>query len=134
MTVPPEYKMVSFNVVSHFTKVFLDQTIDKKIKRFYDQKDINTDIPKKEMRELLYICTKNAHFTLNNKTYFQVDVVVMGSPPGPVLVNIFIVELEQYIIPILFSDVSLWKRYVDDTICFIKLLTSFNKVFETLNC
>ena len=134
MTVPPEYKMVSFNVVPHFTKVFLDQTIDKKIKRFYDQKDINTDIPKKEMRELLYICTKNAHFTLNNKTYFQVDVVVMGSPPGPVLVNIFIVELEQYIIPILSSDVSLWKRYVDDTICFIKLLTSFNKVFETLNC
>ena len=134
MTVPPEYKMVSFNVVSHFTKVFLDQTIDKKIKRFYDQKDINTDIPKKEMRELLYICTKNAHFTLNNKTYFQVDVVVMGSPPGPVLVNIFIVELEQYIIPILSSDVSLWKRYVGDTICFIKLLTSFNKVFETLNC
>ena len=134
MTVPPEYKMVSFNVVSHFTKVFLDQTIDKKIKRFYDQKDINTDIRKKEMRELLYICTKNAHFTLNNKTYFQVDVVVMGSPPGPVLVNIFIVELEQYIIPILSSDVSLWKRYVDDTICFIKLLTSFNKVFETLNC
>ena len=134
MTVPPEYKMVSFNVVWHFTKVFLDQTIDKKIKRFYDQKDINTDIPKKEMRELLYICTKNAHFTLNNKTYFQVDVVVMGSPPGPVLVNIFIVELEQYIIPILSSDVSLWKRYVDDTICFIKLLTSFNKVFETLNC
>ena len=134
MTVPPEYKMVSFNVVSHFTKVFLDQTIDKKIKRFYDQKDINTDIPKKEMRELLYICTKNAHFTLNNKTYFQVDVVVMGSPPGPVLVNIFIVELEQCIIPILSSDVSLWKRYVDDTICFIKLLTSFNKVFETLNC
>ena len=134
MTVPPEYKMVSFNVVSHFTKVFLDQTIDKKIKRFYDQKDINTDIPKKEMRELLYICTKNAHFTLNNKTYFQVDVVVMGSPPGPVLVNIFIVELEQYIIPILSSDVSLWKRYVDGTISFIKLLTSFNKVFETLNC
>ena len=134
MTVPPEYKMVSFNVVPHFTKVFLDQTIDKKIKRFYDQKDINTDIPKKEMRELLYICTKNAHFTLNNKTYFQVDAVVMGSPPGPVLVNIFIVELEQYIIPILSSDVSLWKRYVDDTICFIKLLTSFNKVFETLNC
>ena len=86
------------------------------------------------MTELLYICTKNAHFTLNNKTYFQVDVVVMGSPPGPVLVNIFIVELEQYIIPILSSDVSLWKRYVDDTICFIKLLTSFNKVFETLNC
>ena len=53
MTVPPEYKMVSFNVVSLFTNVSFDQTIDIKIKRFYDKKEINTDIPKKEMRELL---------------------------------------------------------------------------------
>ena len=42
------------------------------------------------------------------------------------------VELEKNIIPILSNDVLLWKRYVDDTICFIKL-TSINKVLETLN-
>ena len=56
----------------------------------------------------------------------------MGSPPGPVLANIFMVELERNIIPTLSSDILLWKRYVDDTICFIKL-TSINKVLQTLN-
>ena len=82
------------------------------------------------MRELLYLCTKNAHFTLNNKTYLQVDGVAMGSPLGPVLANMFMVELEQNMVPTLSNDISLWKRYADDTICFIKL-TSINKVLET---
>ena len=131
MRIPPEYKMVSFDVVWLFTNVSLDETIDIIIKRIYD-KEINTDIPKKEMRELLYLYTKNAHFTINNKKYLQVDGVAMGSPPGPVLANIFMVELKQSIIPTLSNNILLWKRYVDDTICFIKL-TAINKVLETLN-
>ena len=125
-------RKIRFDVLSLFTNVPLNETIYIIIKRIYDKKEINTDIPKKEMRELLYLCTKNAHFTLNNKTYFQVDGVAMGSPLGPVLANIFMVELERNIIPTLSSDILLWKRYVDDTICFIKLI-SVNKVLETLN-
>ena len=60
------------------------------------------------MRELLYLSTKNPHFTFNNKTYLQTDGVVMGSPLGPVLANIFKVELEQNIIPTLLNDKLLW--------------------------
>ena len=56
----------------------------------------------------------------------------MGSRLGPVLANIFMVELERNIIPTSSNDILLWKRYVDDTIDFIKL-TSINKVLETLN-
>ena len=41
-------------------------------------------------------------------------------------------ELERSIIPPLSDDISLWKRNVDDTICFMKL-TFINKVLETLN-
>ena len=84
------------------------------------------------MRELLYLFTKNTHFTLNNKMYLQVDVVAMGSLLGPVLTNIFMVELERNIIPTLSNDILLWERYVDDTIYFTKL-TSISKVLETLN-
>ena len=58
------------------------------------------------MEELLYLCTKNVHFTLNSKTYVQIDGVTMGSPLGSILANIFMVELEQNIIPKLSKDVS----------------------------
>ena len=64
--------------------------------------------------------------------YLQVDDVGMGSPLVPVFSNIFMVELERNIVPTLTNDISLWKRYVEDTICFIKL-TSINKVLETIN-
>ena len=56
----------------------------------------------------------------------------MGSPLGPVLANIFLVKLERNIISTLSNDILLWKRYEDDTFCFIKL-TSINKVLGTLN-
>ena len=81
------------------------------------------------MEELLYLCTKNLHFALNNKAYLQADGVAMSSP---VLAYIFMVDLERNTISTLSNDILLWKRYVDNTICFIKL-TSINKVLETLN-
>ena len=106
--------MVSFVVVPLFTNVSLEGTINIIIEKIYEKNEINTNVSKQEMKELLYLCTKNAYFALNNKTYIQVDGIAMGSPLGPV----FMVELEQNIIPTLSKDISLWKRYVDDTICF----------------
>ena len=55
MMIPPEYKMVSFDVVPLFTKIPLDETIDIITKRICDKKEINTDIPKKEMRVIVYL-------------------------------------------------------------------------------
>ena len=99
--------MLSFDVVSLLTNVPLEETINILIKIIYDKNEINTNIPKHEMKELLYLWTKNAHFTLNSNTYVQADGVAMGSPYGPVLANIFMVELEQNIIPTLSKDISL---------------------------
>ena len=76
---------------------------------------MNTNIPKQEMKELLYIYTKNQHFTLNSKT-LQIDNIAIWCLLVPVLTNIFMVGLEQNIIPTLSNDTSLWKKYVDDTV------------------
>ena len=56
----------------------------------------------------------------------------MGSLLCPVMANIFMVELEQNIIPTLSKDISLWKRYVDDTICFVNS-NRISHVLESLN-
>ena len=44
----------------------------------------------------------------------------MGSPLAPVLAGIFMVELERAVIPKLSQHLNFWKRYVDNTICFIR--------------
>ena len=105
--IPPRYQMVSFHVGSLFTNVHLEKTSNIIIKRICDKKEINTNISKYEIKDLLYFCTKNTHFTLHSKTYLQVDGIAMEFPLGPVLATIFMVVFEQNIIPTLPKDISL---------------------------
>ena len=113
--IPSNFKLISFDVTSLFTNVPLDFTIDVILKRIYDENEVNTNIPKQRMRDLLFLCTKNVHFSYNGDIYTQVDGVAMGSPLGPVLAGIFMVELERTILPTLRERMRPWKRYVDDT-------------------
>ena len=56
----------------------------------------------------------------------------MGSPLGPVLSDIFMIELETSFIPELTDYIEFWKRYIDDAICFIKF-GSVNYILSVLN-
>ena len=79
-----------------------------------------TRIFKKEMKELLLLCTTNVHFLYNNDLYIQRDGIAMGFPLGPVIVGIFLIELEKNILPKVLQCMSALERYVDDTITYIK--------------
>ena len=72
------------------------------------------------MKELLLLCTKNLNFTFSGQIFIQVDGVAMGSPLAPLLADIFMIELERSLIPNL-QKITFWRRYVDDTICFVKI-------------
>ena len=82
------YKKVSFDVKSLFTNVPPEKTIEITLKNIYESQEINTSISKKEMKQLLTLCTENVHFAYNNKVYQQNDGVAMGSPLWPVLSGI----------------------------------------------
>ena len=84
------------------------------------------------MKELLYLCAKNVHFSFDNNIYIQSDGAAMGSPLGPILANVFMVELQRSVIPGLANKLNNWKRYVDDTICYIKV-DSIDYVLSKLN-
>ena len=111
--------MVSFDVVSLFTNVPLDQTIDIILRKVYDEKKIDTKIKRKDMKRLLLLCTKGVAFSFNGDLYTQVEGVMMGSPLGALFANIFMAELENNIVPRL-QDLSSWNRYVDDTFAFVR--------------
>ena len=126
------YELVSFDVVSLFTKVPLEYTIELILNKIYRDRIVKTKLKREEMKKLLQICTKEMHFSFNDVIYRQVDGVAMGSPLGPVLANVFMVELEKILVPQLESSVALWYRYVDDTFTFIKK-GKVEEVLEILN-
>lgn len=115
-----DYDLISFDVVSLFTSVPLDYTIGLILDKIYIEKRIDTKLKREEMKKLLETCTKEMHFSFNGVIYRQVNGVAMGSPLGPVIANVFMVELEKTLVPQLEDSVSLWYRYVDDTFTFIK--------------
>ena len=69
------------------------------------------------MKEMLILCTKNVHYIFESRIYVQTDGIALGSPLGPVLANIFMIQLENSLLPNLTNYITFWKQYVDDTIC-----------------
>ena len=67
---------IAFNVTSLFLNVPLHEIIDSMLRRIYIDKEIDTSIPKHEIKDLLYIRTKNVHFSINGEIYVQTDGVV----------------------------------------------------------
>ena len=53
---PPDiYKLISFDVKPLFSNVPLDYTIDIILKRIYDQKELETKVLQKEMKDFLLL-------------------------------------------------------------------------------
>ena len=132
LKVGKEYEMISFDVSNLFTNVPLELTIDLILKKVYQKKMIQTKLKKEELKELLELCTKEMHFTFNGKIYQQTDGVCMGSPLGPVLANVFMVHLEDTIVPKLEDCMPTWRRYVDDTFTLVRKGMK-EKVINVLN-
>ena len=120
VNVPHGFDMISFDVKSLFTRILLEETINIALDRIYHRKEIDVSISKNDMRNLLLLFTKNVHFCFGGDIYQQNDGVAMGSPLGPVLAGIFMVELETRIMPTVTDNISHWRRYEDDTFLFIK--------------
>ena len=71
--------------------------------------------------KLHYLCPKNVRFLFEYNIYICHDGVAMESPFGHILINIFIGKLERSVIRGLANKLNNWRRYVDDTICYIKV-------------
>ena len=81
--VPSSLKMISYDV-SSFP---------------YGDKEIETKISRKDIRNLLSICPKNVYFTFGNNIYLQKDGVAMEYSLGPAFAGIFMVHLETTLMP-----------------------------------
>ena len=102
------------------TSIPLEHISDIIIKKIYVKHEMATVLTKNEMKKLLTICTKTVHFSFNNDIYIQIDDAAMDSTLGPIIANIFMVELESVLAPKLKDHVKKWRRFVDDTFVYVK--------------
>ena len=114
-------KFVTLDVVSLFTNVPLAKTINIILKRVYSEELDTTNLTKRTMKRVLKdACSKTA-FTFSDKIHKQIGGVLMRSPFGPLLANVFMTELGDIIQKLINETFfKLYIRYVDDTLLLVE--------------
>ena len=99
----PRDRLISFDVVSLFTKVPINDTVTL-IQQIFPE-DIKT---------LFQHCLMTSYFQWYNEFYEQTDGVAMGSPLSPVIANFYIEQLEKQALALAPFAPTVWFWYVDD--------------------
>lgn len=92
--------LVSFDVVSLFTKVLLKETLD-----------LLGSILASEVTDLFQHMPFSTYFLFSGQYFEQTDEVAMGSPLSPVIVNFYMEAFERLAL----EQATYFFRYVDDT-------------------
>ena len=124
--------MCSYDAVSLFTNVPLEDTIDICRKTLYHHDDFCAPtLGEKDFVDLMRKVTSGVKFSFDNVMYQQCDGVGMGSPLGPVLADIF-VGYHESLIP---ADQwpYLYGRFVDDCFSYCRDLEESDRFLTTLN-
>ena len=72
------------------------------------------------MKEMLYLCGRNVHFSFNNNVYIKNYRISIESSLSLTLANTFLAECQMSLIPCVASTLNNWKRKVDVKISFIE--------------
>jgi hypothetical protein len=96
--------MVSFDVVSPFTRVSIRETMSLLSRHF--EEDILT---------LFRHVLTSSYFCFAGQFYEQIDGVAMGSPPSPVIANFYMEVFKEMALDRAPHKPLCWFRYVDDT-------------------
>ena len=111
---PDDEEYVSYELVSLFTNIPLDETIDYIIESIYTHKKLPQICSKLVFRRLLEKITKDCTFQLCFKFYKQVDGCTMGGPLSMTLSDIYMTKMEDDILEK--YQPTFYKRCVDDII------------------
>ena len=108
------YKIVSFDVTSLFTKVPVDDLLD-----FLKEELENLDLPlpAATIIDLIKLCIKDSKFVFNEKIYAQKFGMAMGNPLSPLLSNLYMEFFETKLLKNILPINARWFRYVDDILC-----------------
>ena len=115
-TIPQEMTMVSFDVVSLFTKVPTDLAIRVACQRLAEDPSLpeRSALSPDEVVSLLKFCLDATYLAYRGEVYQQVYGTAMGSPVSVTVANLVMEDVEQRALNTCASPPAFWKGYVDD--------------------
>ena len=135
-TIEKNEVLVSFDVVSLFTKIPTDLAIQAAHKRLLDDTtlDQRTSLTPDEITSLLKLCLNATYFAFRDSFYQQVHGTAMGSPVSVVVADLVMEDVEQRALRTYPNPPKFWKRYVDDTCCILRsdLVDDFHSHLNTI--
>jgi hypothetical protein len=115
--------LISFDVVSLFTKIPLNEAIQ-----------VINEVADPQTARLIEVCLKSTFFSFQGEFYEQTSGVAMGSPLSPIVANLYMEKFEKNSLESYHLKPSRWKRYVDDTnVKWPHGKEELDKFFEHLN-
>ena len=89
------FHMTSLDTESLFSNVPLEEAINICVNNVFSNKKRVKALLKKDFKQLLALSVKSSCFVFSNVSYQQVDGIAMGSPSGPTLANLFLLNYES---------------------------------------
>ena len=131
----PNDVLISFDVVSLFTNVPVDETCNIIKQKLLDDISLHerTQLSADEIIDLLKLCLSNTCFQWRDGFYEQTSGAAMGSPLSPVLASIFMEHFEQIALELLVVGLLLARMllarmlFARTTICQGNLLKMFHE-------
>lgn len=135
--IPPDYYLVSLDVVSLFTNIPLSLVINSLDKRYSDISSKCT-IPFTDIINCTKFLFNNTYFTFENVVYRQIFGTPMGSAVSPLFADLVMDDLEKFCLEKLKKDRNItplfYYRYVDDILlCIPQDRTVLAHVLTTFN-
>ena len=116
--------LVSFDVISLFTKIPVDLAIKVALERLHKLQNLN-ELTKWSVNDIcngLQICLEATYLTFRKKIFKQIFGTAIGSPVSVVVANLDMEDVETRAIETFAHPPPprLWLRYVDDTFVIIQ--------------
>ncbi|XP_053691601.1 uncharacterized protein LOC128740115 [Sabethes cyaneus] len=137
VTLPPEYVMISLDVIALFPSI-PQELITKGIIDNWQQIKTKTNICLDLFLEIVEFCVNSSYFQYNNKFYQQINGTAMGSPLSPILAEIVMDTLIKATLETTATTVPVIKKYVDDLFLAVhqhqiqEIIDDFNKYHPSL--
>jgi hypothetical protein len=108
--------LVSFDVVSLFTNVPVDEALQVIINKLHNDDTLveRSALQIEDVMELLEVCLRTTYFQVDDKFFQQKNGMAMGSSVSPIVSNICMEHFEKLALGSVEHKPSLWLRYVND--------------------